>query len=355
MSYLPLVSFGRAGQAAGVPWTMPRRRYLNTASYGLPPVEAVEATSRWIAEWRDGSAPLADWLPATDHARELLARFTGLRAACIATGTSVSQMVGLVAASIPSGSLVLAAEDEFVSLLYPFLAQADRGVRVETVPRDQLPAAATERGTVIAFSLVSSVDGTRADDEALVAAARARGSLTVVDAAQAVGWLAADYSRFDIVVAPAFKWLCSPRGTAFLAVRPEHLAWIRPGVAGWWPSVAHNRPFGGPLQLAETAKRLDATPVWTSWPGTAASLRVLCEVGVEAVGTRVVSLANRLREGLGLPANRTPTVIVDAPNAAAQLAAAGVVASVTPAGTRLSVHIYNDEADIDTALDALHG
>jgi selenocysteine lyase/cysteine desulfurase len=31
------------------------------------------------------------------------------------------------------------------------------------------------------------------------------------------------------------------------------------------------------------------------------------------------------------------------------------VASVTPAGTRLSVHIYNDEADIDTALDALHG
>jgi selenocysteine lyase/cysteine desulfurase len=338
-----------------VAWTTPRRHYLNTAAYGLPPAEAAEATTRWITQWCDGSVPLGDWLPATDQARELFARFTGIDAACLATGTSVSQLVGLVAASIPDGSLVLAADDEFMSLVCPFLAQADRGVRVETVVRDQLPAAVTRRGDVIAFSLVSSVDGTRADEQALVAAAQARGALTVVDTAQALGWLATDYAQFDLVVAPAFKWLCAPRGTAFLAVRPEHLGWLRPGVAGWWPSVAEDRPYGGTLRLPATAKRLDATPVWTSWPGTAAALRVLCDVGVDAIAAHVIALANRLRDGLGLPAGDTPTVVVDHPEAAARLTAAGVVTSVTPAGARLSVHVYNDEDDIDTAVEALHG
>jgi selenocysteine lyase/cysteine desulfurase len=330
-----------------------RRHYLNTAAFGLPPDETVAATNQWLAEWRDGT-PYTRWLPATDQARELLAEFTGLHAADIATGSSVAQLVGLVATSIPDASLVLAADDEFASLLHPFLAQAWRGVRVETVPRNRLPATAAERGDVIAFSLVSSVDGIRAADGALVAAARARGALTVVDAAQALGWLATDYTRFDIVVAPTFKWLCSPRGTAFLAVRPEHLDWLRSSVAGWWPSVAENRAYGGRLELPDTAKRLDATPVWTSWPGTAAALRVLCDVGVEAIGARVVTLANRLRAGLALPAADTATVIVDSARSA-RLDAAGVVASVTPAGTRLSIHIYNDEADIDAALEAVHG
>jgi selenocysteine lyase/cysteine desulfurase len=336
-----------------VSWTKRRQRYLNTASYGLPPDEAVAATNRWIAEWRDGAVPLANWLPATDEARELFAGFTGLDAACVTTGTSVAQLVGLVAASIPDGSLVLAAEGEFASLLHPFLAQTDRGVRVETVPRDQLCAAAAQRGDVIAFSLVSSVDGIRADDDELVAAATARSALTVVDAAQALGWLITDYSQFDFVVAPAFKWLCSPRGTAFMALQPAHLRWLRPGLAGWWPSVAQNRLYGNRLQLPDTAKRLDATPVWTSWPGTAAALRVLCDVGVESVNARLVALANRMREGLGLPLADTPTVIVDSP-AGARLDAAGVVSSATPAGIRLSVHLYNDEADIDAAVEALH-
>jgi selenocysteine lyase/cysteine desulfurase len=335
-------------------WTRPARRYLNTASFGLPPGEAVDATLRWVREWHDGSVPLTDWLPATDRARELISQFTGVAVGNIATGSSVAQLVGLVAASVPDGSVVLGTDGEFASLLHPFRAQADRGVRVETVPRDRLVEAASERGDVIAFSLISSAAGTRADDEAVLAAARARGALTVVDASQALGWLAVDYARHDIVVAPAFKWLCSPRGTAFMFVRPEHLDWLRPGLAGWWPSVAE-LPFYGPMELPATAKRLDATPVWTSWPGTAAALEVLAGIGVDGIATHVLGLAQRLRDGLGLPGTGTAFVLVEDRGATARLAEAGIVASATPAGTRLSVHVYNDESDIDAALDVLRG
>ena len=167
-------------------WTRPARRYLNTASFGLPPREAVDATLQWVHEWQDGSVPLTDWLPATDRARELLGQFAGVPVDSIATGSSVAQLVGLVAASVPDGSVVLGVDAEFASLLHPFRAQADRGVRVETVPRDRLAEAAAERGDVIAFSLVSSASGVRTDDEAVLAAARARDVLTVVDAAQAI-------------------------------------------------------------------------------------------------------------------------------------------------------------------------
>ena len=335
-------------------WTRPAKRYLNTASFGLPSREAAEASLRWVREWQGGSVPLTNWLPAIDRARELLGEFTGVPVGNIATGSSVAQLIGLVAMSVPDGSVVLGVDGEFASLLNPFRAHADRGVRVETVPRERLAEAAAERGDLVAFSLVGSATGIRADDAAVLAAARARGALTVVDAAQAMGWLAVDYTRYDIVVAPAFKWLCSPRGTAFMCVRPEHLDWLRPGLAGWWPSVA-DVPYYEPLQSPATAKRLDATPVWSSWPGTAAALEVLAGIGVDGVAAHVLGLARRLRDGLGLPDNGTAFALLDDRDAAARLAEAGIVATLTPAGTRLSVHVYNDESDIDAALDVLRG
>lgn len=313
------------------------------------------ATLAWIEDWRSGAVPLTHWLAATDEARRLFAELLRLDVAQVATGTSVAQLVGLLAASLPADALVLSSDDEFASLLHPFLAQADRGVRVETVPRGQLPAAAAERGDVVAFSLVNADDGTVVDHDALVDAARSRSALTIVDAAQAAGWLQFDCARFDVVVVPAFKWLCSPRGTAFMVVQPEHLEWLRPVAAGWWPSLAENRFFGGPLRLPPTAKRLDSTPAWTAWPGTAAALRVLTGFGIEAIGSHALRLAARLREGLALPPERSAIVVTPDRGAAGLLADAGIVAASTPKGTRLSVHLYNDEDDVDAVLEALGG
>jgi selenocysteine lyase/cysteine desulfurase len=304
---------GSRERRAHAAWQRPAGHYLNTASYGLPTRDAAQATLRWIREWEAGSVPFSRWLSATDRARALFAQLVGADADHVATGTSVAQLFGLVAASVPDGALVLSSDDEFASLLHPFLAQADRGVRVETLPSPRLLEAAADRGDVVIFSLVRSQDGFRADDLGLVSAVPARGALTVVDAAQAIGWLDTDYRRFDIVVAPAFKWLCSPRGTAFMLVRPEHLAWLRPSAAGWWPSTAERSPFGGPLQLPPTAKRLDATPAWTSWAGTAASLEVVSRRGSHEIGGHVLALAGRLCDGLGLPPGDTAIVMLADP------------------------------------------
>jgi hypothetical protein len=102
---------GEAGRVTDVHalWPRPVSGYLNTASYGLPPESAVTATLDWVRLWQSGR-PIKDWLPATDEARQLLGQLVGVAPERIATGSSVAQLVGLVAASIPDGSLVVTSE-----------------------------------------------------------------------------------------------------------------------------------------------------------------------------------------------------------------------------------------------------
>src|SRR5215211_5996743 len=121
-------------------WT-PRPGYLNTAAYGLPHPASVLAMRRWLREWEEGSEPFTNWLDATDDAGELFARWIGVPARRVSTGVSASQLIGQLAASLPDGSRVLATRDEFASLLFPLLAQADRGVEVREVPIHEMPDA----------------------------------------------------------------------------------------------------------------------------------------------------------------------------------------------------------------------
>jgi selenocysteine lyase/cysteine desulfurase len=334
-------------------WESRGRGYLNAAAYGLPPRSAITATRHWVDDWSAGAATFQEWLPATESARESFARLTGLDVSEVATGSSVSQLVGLVAASVPAGTTVLAAEDEFGSLLFPFLVQADRGVRVELVRREQLADISAERGDVVIFSLVESATGDLADWRAIVAAVGARGGLTLVDTAQACGWLAIDYSHFDAVVCPAFKWLCGPRGTAFLRVAPALLDQVRPSGAGWWSSQTGAHLEAGRLALASDARRLDISPVWTSWAGTAAALATIEGIGGPAIADHALGLASRLRAGLWQAPGATPIVVAAGDDSFDRLASAGIVASRTRAGARLALHAWNDVDDVDRALDAL--
>jgi selenocysteine lyase/cysteine desulfurase len=343
-----------AGTQGTVSSAWPRvRGYLDTAAYGLPPVSGAEAMRAWVEQWASGSAPFTAWLGATDEARARFARLAGVEASAVATGTSVSQLAGLIAGSQPDHTRVLAPEDEFASLLFPFLAQADRGVVVELVPRDRLLEAITDDIDVIAFSAVAATDGAVAPLDAIADAAHAAGARTVVDAAQAVGWLDSNWQRFDAVITAAFKWLACPRGVAFLALTPEFRDALRPTVAGWFASEERQHFFGGPLRLAPDARRLDLAPAWSSWTAARESLDALLAVGVPAIRRHDLALADRLRRGLGRPPGASPIVVVEGNGVADRLRRAGIVCSPRPGAARLSFHLYNVEEDVDRALEAL--
>jgi selenocysteine lyase/cysteine desulfurase len=243
---------------------------------------------------------------------------------------------------------------EFTSLLFPLLVQSRLDVR--TVPVAEVAAAVAEGADVVAFSAVQMSTGQLADLDAIVAAAEAVDAVTICDATQGLGWLPIDAGRFDVLVCSAYKWLMSPRGTAFLTVSERLLDDVVPHSAGWFAGEdVHSSYFGPPLRLAASARRLDVSPAWFCWIGTAPALELIEDIGVPAIHAHDLALANRFRAGLGLEPSDSAIVSVDIPDASERLARAGIVAAMRGGRLRTSWHVYNDERDVDAVLDVLGG
>jgi selenocysteine lyase/cysteine desulfurase len=332
----------------------PETIYLNTATFGLPPEPAWDALQAALADWRGGRTSFEGWNAATEPARAQFARLVGADLADVVVGANVSGLVGQVAAALPDGTRVLAPEGDFTSLLFPFLAQAARGVEVAFVPLDRL-AEAVDAGTdVVAFSAVQSSFGGLAALDDIAAAARHHGALTVMDATQACGWLPFDATRFDVVACAAYKWLMSPRGTAFMVLSEALAERVVPSGAGWFAAEdVYGAYYGGPLRLAASARRFDPSPAGFSWVGTAPALELINRIGVEAIHEHDVRLANRFRAGLGLPEGDSAIVSADVPGADEKLARAGILASARGGRLRAGFHVHNTDADVDAALEAL--
>ncbi len=255
--------------------------YVNTATIGLPPRRSVEALHEAIETWRTGRAEAAGYDELVERARRRFAGMVSVTPDRVAIANQVSTITGLIAAALPDGARVLAAEEDFTSVLFPFLAHARRGVRVQTVPLDRLVEAIRPGVDLVAVSAVQSADGRIVPGglDGLASAAAAHGCLTYVDATQAVGWLPVDAGRFDFVSCAAYKWLLSPRGTAFGVVRPERLPMLPPLNAGWYAGEdrgprSTDLPCGWPGTRAGSTSRPRGSPgrgrcppstCWTRW------------------------------------------------------------------------------------------
>jgi len=329
----------------------PEGPYLNTATYGLPPRPAWDALQAALSDWHHGRVPFEPWCEPTERSRELFGGLVGVPAERVTTGASASYLMSVVAASLPDGARVLVPEVDYSSVTWPLLV---RGLCVRAVPLDRLADAVDASVDVVAFSAVQSSDGAVAALDDVVAAAQAHDVLTIVDATHAVGWLPLDASRFDAVVCAAYKWLLSPRGTAFMAVSERLLERTRPTAPNWYAADDRfGRYYDPELHLADDARRLDLSPAWFSWIGAEPALRVLSDVGVEQIHAHNVALADRFCAGLGLPTGPSALVSTSVPGAEEKLARAGVRAATRAGSLRASFHLYNTEGDVDTALSAL--
>jgi selenocysteine lyase/cysteine desulfurase len=333
--------------------------YCDTASLGLAARSTVHAVEQALQAWHRGEVAPPQYDQYVDRSRELYASLTHTTPDRVAVGSQVSVFSDVVARSLRPGDEVLVAREDFTSVLFPFLAQEPRGVVVRSVPLDDLIGEINDRTALVAVSAVQSADGRVLDLESVATVAEQHGAATYLDTTQAIGWYKVEADRFTFTICHAYKWLCSPRGSAFFTVAPDALTTLGNHNSGWyggadvWTSI-----YGPPLRLAQEARRLDLSPAWLSWVGTAAALELIAAIGVDVIRAHDVSLANELREAVGLPAGNSAIVWISLPDVDAAviqstLAAAEVRCAIRAGGVRIAFHHYNTSEDAATVAAAL--
>ena len=325
--------------------------YLDTATYGLPAHRTVAALHAATDAWATGALDPLTLDAAVDRMRAAYGVLVGAAAADVMLAGSTSQVVGMVAASLPDRARVLVARGDFASVRLPF--ESDPTLEVIEVPLVRLIEEVRPGIDLVAVSAVQSADGSVLDLEALALAARVAGARTLVDASHGAGWLPIRARDFDVVVASGYKWLGMPRGIALAAIHPA-ATWIRPVLASWYGAdLPWTALYGSLDSLSATARRFDTSPPWQLVEAGAVALEILASQGVEAIHEHAVGLANLFRAQAGLAAGPSPIVAVDLARDGA-LAAAGIRAATRCGRARLAFWVHNTEDDALRAARALH-
>jgi isopenicillin-N epimerase len=183
-----------------------------------------------------------------DAARERLAAHLGARPDDLAFVPNATTGVNTVARSLvlAPGDEVLATDHEYgaCDATWQLLcARAGAHVRRVAIPLpfdpgtfvDRVMAAVTPRTRLIFCSHVTSTTALVFPVAELCARARAAGVATLIDGAHAPGLLPLDLDAVgaDWYTGNCHKWLCAPKGAAFLHVRPEHQAALQGTVISW--------------------------------------------------------------------------------------------------------------------------
>jgi kynureninase len=274
----------------------------------------------------------------------------------------------------PRNKIVM-VELEFPSIQYFYHEQCRHGARVEVIPTpddiridlDRLLAAIDETTLLVPISQVLFRSAYIVDARAIIDRAHRVGAYVILDAFQAAGVIPLDVRSLgaDFAVGGVLKWLCGGPGVAYLFVREDLRAKLRPALTGW---SAHRRPFGfetGAIDPREDSFRyLNGTPHIPALYACQPGLEILNQVGIKAIREKSLRMTTRLIAGAKSrgwrvntpdnPAERAGTVSVDCPHAfevCRELLARDILVDYRPkAGVRISPHFYNREEECDFTL-----
>jgi isopenicillin-N epimerase len=170
----------------------------------------------------------------TGEARAELAMFVGARPEDLVFVPNATS--GLNAAI---RSLRLGPEDEVLTTRHEYGAVLRTwtfaGARLVYAEPEELVGAIGPRTRAVCVSHISSPTAQVLPVEEICAAARDAGVLMIVDGAHAPGQLHLDLELLgaDLYAGNCHKWLCAPKGAAFLWSRPAHQRWLEPLVVSW--------------------------------------------------------------------------------------------------------------------------
>ena len=361
--------------------------FLNHGSFGACPAPVFDTYQRWQRELELNPVYfISDVLrPALAAARERLAAYVGTSAERIAFVPNATHAINAVARSIrlEPGDEVLGTDHEYgaVNNTWRFVCEKQGAQYVQAkfdIPVwdpdtivEAVWSAVTDRTRVIMISHITSPTALILPVEEICRRAREAGVITVIDGAHALGQidLALDEMGADYYTGNAHKWLCAPKGSAFLYARLGPDTDLDPLVVshGW--------------SNTDSTSRLDDYFTWTGTIDPSAYLSVPAAIDFMAendwpvVRATCHQLASDLRRELELFSGRGP-VCPDSTDWYSQMFTAFLPENkddnlrarlwddyriIVPAGRmrgevpliRVSVQAYNTEEDAERLLAAL--
>jgi selenocysteine lyase/cysteine desulfurase len=345
--------------------------YLNAAATSLIPRPVRETVTAFYREHEEGGdAHWGAWMRRREEVREKVARFIGASPEEIAFVANTSTGINLIVDLLEADGAVLSDELEFPTVTLPWI---HRGLMVRFVPAvegvlrvESFREGEAPRTGTIAISHVQFSNGCRQD---LAAFGSIKGSRRlVVSASQSVGAFPVDVktSGVDALATAGHKWLGAGFGAGFCFISKEILAERPPRAIGW---LSGDDPFAFDNRqsrlLASNARTEVGCPSFGPIHALGAAVDYVSGIGIEAIAERVLALnmylTSRLdREDIEVlspggehRSGETLVRVPEAPRARAFLLERNIHVTEKPEGLRVSTHFYNDEAEIDTCVDAL--
>lgn len=370
-------------RASEFPWTADTA-YLNNASIGPIP----ERTRRILDAFNAKRTaphllPDRDLFAGLQAARDAAARLINADTGEIALATNTGFGLNLAAHALPlaQGDRVILSDREFPANVYPWLMLRKQGVEVTLAPctregwpdEDYLLSALRDpRVKVLAVSFVQFSNGFRADLKKLSAAARANGTLLVVDGIQGVGNSVLDVrdTPVDILACGGQKWLLSPWGSGFVYVRKELIPTIEPAMIGWM-AFEGTDDFSRLTEYNPTfradARRFEMiTLPYQDFYGFTQSVELLLEIGIPEIAEVTRSLhdpilnwadAHGMRVVSPRDERHRSAILCIAPDEPVEayhaIKRARIVCSLREGAIRLSPHCYNTVGEMEKVLDVL--
>jgi len=358
---------------------IPGKHYFLSHSVGAQPRSHEAALARgWTDPWRtDGADVWGPWFDALDRFRNGLAPLIGAHADDICPQLNVSSGVAKIMLGLPERpgrTKIVLTEDDFPTIGFA-LAQAERaGYELVFLPGGEsladpdawAPAFQDDVQLVLATQVFSNTSVLSPYAE-IAKRARERGVFTIFDVAQSAGAIPLQLNEWgvDFAVGTSLKYLCAGTGAAYLWASKEAAAQCKPMDVGWF---SHAEPFELDIhhfKFAKGAMRfMGGTPSIAPFAGASAGQEILNAHGVDAIFEHNQGLLTRLFAGLpeeaflsttkeGARGSAALIKVRDYDSAAAALKEAGIIHDTRKGATRISVHLYNDDNDIDALVGVL--
>ena len=358
---------------------LPGKHYFLSHSVGAQPKTYDAAVTRAYAQpWRnEGLNVWTPWFEALDAFKAGLAPILGADANDLCPQPNVSSGVSKILFSLPERKgrhKIVLTEDDFPTVGFALEQGRRMGYELVFLPGgerladpDAWSRAFAGDVQMVVATQVYSNSSVLAPIAEITKRARAAGVYSLVDAAQAAGAVPVKLNQWrpDFAVGTSLKYLCGGTGAAWLWANPERAADFEPRDVGWF---SHKDPFEFDIHHFDyapgAARFTGGTPSIAPIAGAAAGHEIINARGIEAIYAHNQALLSRLFEALpattflsstkkGARGSAALIRVRDYDRAAAALADAGVAHDTRKSAVRISVHLYNDESDIDALIAAI--